>query len=55
MPAATPPCDNGIPATALFVITGWTIPIPMPNSTYAGSSQRTAVCRSNPVSMSVLI
>ena len=30
--AATPACDSGIPATALFVIAGFTIPSPTPNN-----------------------
>src|ERR1700742_3448752 len=37
--AATPACDNGIPATALFEMAGFTMPSPTPNSAYATSSQ----------------
>src|SRR5271165_358561 len=33
MAAATPACDKGMPATALLVIAGLTIPRPTPNNT----------------------
>jgi hypothetical protein len=52
--AATPACDSGIPATALSVIAGFTIPNPTPNSAYAASSQPGEVCWVKPVSISVL-
>jgi len=42
--AATPACDSGIPATALLVIAGFTMPSPTPNSAYATASQTTGVC-----------
>ena len=42
--AATPACDSGIPATALFVMAGFTMPSPTPNSAYAAGSQATDVC-----------
>jgi MFS family permease len=42
--AATPACDRGIPATALLVIAGLTMPSPTPNSAYATNSQTTGVC-----------
>ena len=54
MASATPACDNGIPATALFEIAGFTIPRPTPNNAYASSSQRADVCWPSPVRMSVL-
>ena len=43
MAAATPACDSGIPATALFVMAGFTMPSPTPKSAYTTSNQPTGV------------
>ena len=49
--AATPACSRGMPETAAFVIGALTKPKPIPNTTYAASSQANDVC--GPTSTSI--